>query len=708
MFTSSRWALVIVFARTRSHLASPAVCLVVASQVMNRSTSLLALFLFVLALGAGSCSGNGNNGNQAFVVRITQGAVDTSLRIEVSGNWIVYFEDENPVPPAVAPGSLNGDADDADAVPVVVSVTGDSIFPLDFAARAAHIVDDEIYFEVVEADDDFDWNGDMFKDDLVLVHWSSDMPGVPNGAGMSKASGAAYVDDLDPAVVAPARSAIAHGTNLYYTKAISDLALGMLLDGDTSLNRLASSAPLTPMIVTHTDLGQRRPRIVSADPDGILVLAYDETIEMAPLNAGDGDMTDTAVLALLDATNPTRGIKCVERAIPLRMSLATPAFSPVRARLNDAGTDWLVGFFVSEADEGGASLNDAMGAQFMGTAWNPMQCTARDTDATDSVLGFLHFEAWFADSAMNPPRNTGLTGRTPGGIEPDRLVIVEGFLATVSDESSAACNLNVDMDTNDGIVRWTDAPTDPMADILPPGAAAELHALAVSLPGPSEGLASVDNRFVIVASELMDDDDINMVNGKTEDLVGWLDPADAMLTTWTFMHGANFVGASWMTDEPRVNRLAIAFQESVFGTSLNSACKSISFADGDTDDEIPTFARFSATDLIFPGVGLAMSPANPGMFIDESSAYFRVSEAAQGTDINGDGDSMDFVLVRNSLFSCDPILMGTTTNPAGGDDLLLSDGVAGAAFIASETDARLDLNNNGNIGEDVVLFFGLP
>ena len=678
---------------------------------MNRSTSLLALFLFVLALGAGSCSGGGNNGNQAFVVRITQGAVDSSLRIEVSGNWIVYFEDEDPVPPAVAPGSLNGDADDADAVPVVVSVTGDSIFPLDFAARAAHIVDDEIYFEVVEADDDFDWNGDTVKDDLVLVHWSSDTLGVPNGAGMCKPSGACYVDDLDPAVVAPARSAIASGSNLYYTKDISDMALGMLMSGDTSLNRLASILPLTSVVVTHTDTGQRRPRIVSADPDGILVLVYDETIEMAPLNAGDADMTDTAVLALLDGTDLTRSIKSVGLAIPLRMSLATPAYSPVRARLKDAGSDWLVAFYVSEADEGAASLNDSLGAQFMGTAWNPVQCMARDTDATDSVLAFLHFEAWFADSVMtpmNPPRNTGLTGRAPGGLEPDRLVVVEGFVATVSDEASAACDLNVDLDLTDGIVRWTDAPTDPMADILPPGAAAELHALAVGLPGPSEGLASVDNRFIIVASELMDDDDINMAASKTEDLVGWLDPASVTLTAWTFMHGANFVGAAWMTDEPRVSRLAIAFQESVIGDSVNSACKSFTFADDDETDEIPTFARFSGTDLIFPGVGLAMSPGNPGMFIDESSAYFRVSEAAQGTDINGDGDSLDFVLVRNSLFSCDPVLMGTTTNPAGGDDLVLSDGVAAAAFIASETDARLDLNNNGNVGEDVLLFFGLP
>ncbi len=611
--------------------------------------------------------------------------------------------------PAISPGSLNGDADTMDSVAVAVSITGGSVFPLGVAARAAHIVGDEIYLEVVEADDDFDWNGDGGKDDLVLVHWSSDTAGVANGMGMCKASGACYVDDLDPAVVAPSLAAISHEGLLYYS---SNIASGMLASGATSLNMLDPTAPLTPMAVTHTDTGPRRPRIVASDPDGLLILAYDETVEMLQLNAGDTDMLDTAVLALLDGLNPGRGIKNVGLAIPLRMSLVPPAYSPVRARLVDAGNDWLVGFFVSENDEGGMNLNDSTSAPFVGTAWNPTQCTTPDTDATDSVMHFLYFEAWFANSGTNPPRNTGLVGRDPAGIEPDRLAVIEGFVAVVSDEASAECNLNSDVDAGfgtDGVVRLTAAPTDPMADILPPGLATELHALAVGLPGPSEGLASVEDRFVIVASEMMDDNDIDMDSLKTQNLVGWIDPSSTTLTTWTFMHSGDFVGAAWMNDEPEFDRIAIAFQESVIGSSLNSACKSLSFADADTTDELPTFARFGGgSTMLFPGVGLAMSPGNGGILVDVSSAYFRVSEAAQGADINGDGDSTDFVLVRNSLFACDPVLMATTTNPVNGDDLVITDRTLGAAFVGSETGSGLDLNNNLNVGEDVLMYFELP
>ena len=670
------------------------------------------------------CGGNSTGPSVNFIVQGSQGAVDTALPIAVVGDWVVYFQMESPSAPAISPGNLNSngvgtDTDTTDSVAVAIRVSTGVISPLGVAARSAHIIGDEIYLVVSEADDTFDWNGDGLADDLVLVHWSERLDGVPNGSGMSNAATVCYVDDLDPNIVAPAKLAIADQGNVYYSSGISDVDLAALADGSTSLMKLNQASPLTPMVVNHTASGKRRPRLVSANNSGLLVLVYDETVEGLPLNAGDTDMLDLAVLALLDGSDPSTGIKSVERAIALRTSLATPAYSPVESQLNGVTNELLVGFLVSENDEATLStdsLNDRDSAQFINSAWEPTQCATRDTDIADSVLHFLHFDTWFNDSAMNPPRNTGLVGRVPSGTEPDRVVVTSnGYVGVVSDEVSAACDLNLDADTSDGVVRWTNAPIDPLANILPPGAAAELHALEVNLPGPTAGLttmgfAAFRDRLVIVVDESNDSDDLDNDGQMTRDLVGWLDPANPALTTWTFAQGNGFIGAGWMGDNPRASRLPIAFQESVIGQSLNSACKSLMLvADTDVTDELPVFGRFSdANTLIAPGVGIGMAPGNAGILVEGGTAYFRASEATQNQDLNGDGDLLDFLLMRNSLLACAPVAMAVTTNPTAGDDLVITDGVASAASIGSEVDSGIDYNNNGNIGEEVLLFFRIP
>ncbi|MFT5286731.1 MAG: hypothetical protein ACI8TQ_002903 [Planctomycetota bacterium] len=692
--------------------------------VMHRSIRSKVLSLCFLAIAVAGCGSDSVDPPIFFILQGARGAVDTTLPTTVVGDWLVYFEDEGPLAPAVSPGNLNSngpgtDVDSTDSVAVAIRVSTGATSLLGVAARSAHIIGDEIYLEVSEVDDNFDWNGDGTPDDLVLLHWSERLDGVANGIGMCNAAGVCYVDDLDPAVTAPAVLAITVIGRVYYTSGISNVDLAALPDGSTSLNMLETANPMMPIVVTHTSTGKRRPRIVSTDINGLLVLVYDENVEMLDLNAGDSDGTDVAILALLDATNPTTGIKSVERAMPLRTSLVPPAYSPVVSTLNSVTNELLVGFLVSENDEATLitdSLNDRDSAEFTMTAWEPTQCATQDTDVADSVLHFVHFDTWFNNSMMNPPRNTGLVGRLPGSTEPDRIVVLNnGYIGIVSDEQSAACDLNMDTDMSDGVVRWAEAPLDPMINILPPGAVAELHALEISVPGPTEGLSSMGfaelhDRFVIVVDETNDADDIDGDGGMTSDLVGWLDPASSTKTTWTFAHGNGFIGAGWMGEDPRSSRLLIAFQESVVNASLNSACKSLTLVN-DTDflDELPVFGQFSADSILFaPGVGVATAPGNPGIVIEGGVTYFRASEAAHNQDLNGDGDKSDFIAVRNSLTACAPVAMAVTTNPASGDGVLITDGGASAAIIGSEADSGIDFNNNGNVGEEVLLFFRIP
>jgi hypothetical protein len=250
-----------------------------------------------------------------------------------------------------------------------------------------------------------------------------------------------------------------------------------------------------------------------------------------------------------------------------------------------------------------------------------------------------------------------------------------------------------------------------MVAILPPGDPMQLHALAHDVAGGSEGLSSLSSRFVIVADEAADADDLDGDTNMDDDLVGWIDPASTTLTTFTFQHGTStnpFVGAGYMAPEPLESRLAIAYQESVPGVSFNSACNDLSLADMDTTDELPTWARFSLSTLVFPGVGVAMAPGNGGIVVNRGVAYFRASEAGQNLDLNGDMDMTDSVLVLNSLFVCDPSVVGTGNDFADTVSVHADGQAGGVVFVTDEALAGQDLNGNGTATDNVLRFFAVP
>jgi hypothetical protein len=398
------------------------------------------------------------------------------------------------------------------------------------------------------------------------------------------------------------------------------------------------------------------------------------------------------------------------------------ASAPVAADLLDIG-EWVVACLVSESAQGGVSRNDDLPAAFAGPLY-PVGCSANDDDADDDVLAFLFAD--FGQGLLSLPMNTGLAGR-------ERVLAGDGFVAVLSDEADTTnpCDLNGDGDTSDRIVRWVET-----AAPVPPVDPNELHALATAVPGGSFGCSILDERIVAVVDEAADGRDLD---GKAPDhaLIAWLDPGLGSTATWTFAHqapnrpstgtsvfedvdgdglgdpgaGASepYAGASWFAERTDGGRLLLAFEEEVPGTnplvpSLNNNldCGFVA-KDADLVDSLPIWADFEGQVLDFDGTGFALDPTNEELAVGGAQIFFRVSEAEDSHDHNGDGDLSDTVILRNPVFSCAPRLVGEASALPG--PCIVSEGTTGGAFVSSEASAGEDLNEDGDTNDLVVRYF---
>ncbi len=622
--------------------------------------------------GCGSSSGSSNS--DAFHVHGTQWSVGGNTKVAIAGFNIAWLADEATT--GAGGTDLNGDGDKIDASVVFVNATSKTQANVGVAATDLVWVGAELYMVVSEALDGRDWNADADMTDTVLVHWSF--------ANQTPV----FVDELS---TASSPRFIASGTRLVYASAATVTGANV-----SSLRTIEAADPLTPVTVTTDDaVAALHPVILKAD-EGLVFLGLSEVTEARDLN-GDGDSTDTLVLALLDLRTAAAPVRNVGLALP-------SASSPLRAR-SVGSADWQVGFLVHEADQGNTNLNDPT---LFSPTWQATQCIgAGDVDTNDDIVFYLRFAAWVANPITDPPRNTGLVGV-------DRIAIANGFIATITPESSSngtlgegTCDLNGDGDKTDRVVRWTQMVTG-TAPILPPNAVANIHALD-DLPGGTHGIAELQDRFVIVVDEAADNLDINGDSLKTFDLAGWILPATTP-TAWTFLHSGNYVGASWMTEMPNRANLGLALQESVGGMSLNPGSTG---APGDSDllDSIPTFPTFSSgSTLRFPGVLIAVDPAQPGIVVTSGFGYYRVAESADNRDWSGDGQLNDHICFRSSFSQ-------GTTNTNGISSALnrpvievdpQSSAPGCAAMITDETNQGVggfDINGDGDKTDLVLQYF---
>lgn len=635
---------------------------------------LLAPPLLLAACGGsgGSSGGSGGLSAEAFIVRSTRQAVAGSATVRASGRRLAYVVDEA----TTGQGSLNSDGDSSDGVVHVVDMQTRVETNTGIAARELAWVGEELYLVVDEALDGVDWDGDggTGGGELALVHWSP-------------TAGSAFLACLDGAPT-PAIAAI--GLRLFFAESLG-AAPGV---GATSLRVIDAAAPraVGSLGTTWTGASGLRPRVLGAD-EGLLFLALDEALD-GVLNA-DGDTTDHTVLGLLDGTFSNGLVRNTGLALK-------DAAGPRRALATGTG-DWLVAFLVSEqahvpSGGGFTGFNDP--AKFA-PSWRPLQCTGTpDTDTSDQVLFYLHFAAWAADPFASPPRNTGLVGV-------DRVLVVDGYVGTISREQNEDCDLNDDGQILDRVFRWT-AAVPGLDPILPPFHP-DHHLVALAdpadVPGGTYGVAELAGRFVALVSEQRDATDHDGDPSRNVDLLAWIDPAIG--GTWRYDHGTTspfYGGATWMAETPGHSRLLVAAPESVFRVNVNG----LSGPDTDLDDSVPSFNRFEGGRLVFDVVRVAVDRDDAGLVFLGSVVLYRVSEAEDDRDWTGDGQENDFALFRTSPQGSVYMapLNHVPERPAV-DAEVTSAAPFGAAFVADEAMAGSDYDGDGNQNDFVVRYFHL-
>jgi hypothetical protein len=651
------------------------------------------LLLFGLA---GSCSLGSSASGFGFTIHRSHVSVAGSTQVAISGRYFAFLADEATTGPGGT--DMNGDGDRIDSIAVMVNANTNVETKLNVATQSLAWIEDELYLVVSEAADGRNWEPIDTGNHTVLLHVNALTPTqTPD-----------YVDTLDDTVTT---KVIAYRSNLFYSR--SRAAMNPLQSNLMVINALA---PLMATPVPTLDAnGPLSPRILGKD-EGLLFFGLDETVEGRDLN-GDGDMTDTNVLALMDGTIPTGSIHSTGLAMPAGVP-------PFRARRTAAGAhDWQVGFLVDEAAQGGTNLNDP--ALFSPT-WKPNQCVGfEDTDATDWVLHYLFFAAWNADDTTSPPRNTGLVGTR-------KIAISNSYIATITPEHDAGdngglnaegdCDLNGDGDMDDYVVRWTQMVPSPAA-ILPLTPAANIHALS-DVPGGTHGLAEVSNRFVIQVSEPQDNLDINGDGQKTFDYVGCLTPNGSgnTNTPWDFIHGSSgniCFGGSWMAEIPDRTRFVMGLLEKsygVFGTTpgvnLNAHNPPLPGEDTDILDSIPVFPNIlSGNTLNIPGVAIAVQTANAGIVVTKGDVFYRVSESEDSRDWNGDGLETGFVLYATSLGQQVSFDLGTMNSLPGRQAIEYDAEGASPSVAVYLADEQLqgptgtDFNHDGDASDLVITWF---
>ncbi len=625
------------------------------------------------ATGLSACTDDDDDDTlPAFAQRNTSHAVAASTPILGSGEWLVFFADEATT--GNGGRDLNGDSDLSDSVVIRVDTRTGSARSLSVDAEAAAWCNGTLFIETLEANDGRDWNGDSDQTDRVLLFARNGDITPTFFAELASGSGQSWTAVRDTVVYASTTAATAEfETNLAFARV-------------TPPGAAPSAAQAIVSTIDDPNDDGLTVRIARAVGD-VVFCTLDETAD-GNLN-GDGDATDTAILALLDVGETTPTLLGTGRALSSATATAAVAVG---------SGDWLGAFLVDEAAQS-ANLNDP--TLFVPT-WQPPNCSGRaDADQLDHVLHWFRLSDFVANARIV---NTGLVGAQAGPV----LAHSSAFVGVVSNEASegnGGCDLNGDADFTDNIFRWV-AASDPTANVLPVTDSARLLAVAAGLPGGSGGFVSVGNVIAIAVDEDADGRDHDGAPTVDRILIAAHAPATSG-QAWNFQHGSGTttpIGVTWMAADARsTSRFLAAITEENLGDDRNG--------DGDTLDSLPTFpVVLTANRLGFPGVGVAVVANNAGIATAGAFAFYRVSESADGNrDRNNDGDTNDQVLQRILLTGGQaPVFMGSLNNvttPALGTGL---DGVKFAAHLYQESlfgPSGNDLNGDGDALDFVVRYY---
>jgi hypothetical protein len=617
----------------------------------------VALLFFALVLT--SC-GSKDDPGPAIPTWTTGYGADQSTSFAFRGDSFAYLASE-----AHSGVDVNSDGDKADTFPVAVDTSTQTETLISVPARGLVWVGEYLYLDVYEEDGDLDWNSDPLLDVRVLMYWTEGM------------SDPAYVLTLD----ADAEDAL-----------LSTGELGVCVpDGATSLEILSATDPAALELV-NLDLNGAASLELLALREGLLFVGVNENTAGVDEN-GDGDTTDERVLGLLDLTGADEFGQYSLVSVSLAIS---PGETPLFAEA-EGDHEWLVAFLVDEfwqVNGAGMSLNSFAAVN---ESFSP--CVGlEDDDLEDEVLHFSLFSD-LRDGGLEP-KNTGLVGS-------ERIIRAGDFLGTVSREGDEAiCDLNGDGDLDDRVFRWVRADRNNMSPVLDN---TKLHALSDLLDQPGHELyefAAMGDRFVIVVNEISDgenhdglDEDLNGYDWDLDgsplddrDLVAWIAPDSG--GAWTFHHDSTvsfgWATPTWIGELEGTDRVGIGFSEQSNDEpyDLNN--------DGDKIDSVPTFAYYDAGTgfMEFPGYAIGADKDEMGIVVFGGWGYYRVSEAENGGDLDGDGDAAGYLLYASHLSTGQTVIVSPLNFFSG--DAVEGDPINAscAAFLVREGGAVGDLNGD--------------
>lgn len=644
----------------------------------------------VLFLGAG-CGGGG--GTDAFKVRTGTYAASTATPMVVGLNWLVYFADEA----AAGPGGtdLNGDGDAIDGVAVAVKINRSRETLLGVAAASAAAVNGEIYLAVVEAVDGRDWNGMNGLGDLVLLHWSE------------RTQVVTFVDTLDPNIVNLAHVDV--DRRLYYSAAATpagdETTLRYLDSGQPTtpvvVENELGGGPLSPVLQGEDDGlifllidetveggdrngdGDATDRFVLALLDGTDPASRVKSVGLAQRNAsspfdaypiqagwqvgflvneaaqGNTNLNDQALFA-----NPLLPASCA----------GTPDLDTADDVLHFLDYDgFLAG--TSGPENTGLAGRDRVVVVEDHVATLSAEADANcdlneDMDLLDVVPRWVGTALPIAPP-VDPNELHAVAQTIPGG----SLGIARLGRRYVIVVDEAADSRNLDGKVQDHqLVGWLDPADGPTAS----------WTFAHQAPGRPA-----------IGTGIFEDTDGD----------GVPDPGSGM--------SEPYAGTNWMQPEDVFGRLGVTFLEEVPGTnprvaSINNNYRcGILIKDTDLIDAVPVWADFESGPVLdWDGVGYALSNANPGVVVAGGFAYFNVGEAEDNFDYTGDGALDDVLLFRNPLTACNPIDMSVSSSLPG-PAIVTDDNARGAAFFVSEAMEGMDLNGDGDTNDLIVRYFSL-
>jgi len=562
-----------------------------------------------------------------YALRTPPHPVAPTSKMLTKGKWLVYLASEANYTPAGT--DMNGDGDVIDEIAVRVDTFSNKRTELDTAVQDMALVNGTLFLVVLESSDGRDWTADGDTDDRVLVYQTP-----------SEALPTFFAEvDLTSATVLQGLQ-----TEVFFTSATAPTT-----PGDTNLfvASVSSSGSIpTPATRVTTDVvadGDGASVRILDEAEEILFLGMDENLD-GDLN-GDADGVDARVLAVLDASSSGSVIQGTSLALGATYSLAAVT----------SGADRIVAFLVNETAQG-VNLN----AQSLFSAtWQPPGCTALgDVDFDDDVLHWLLMADFEAGGSI---QNTGLVGTAGERLHVHPKGYVACTSLEADEGLGAGCDMNNDGDVNDRIFRWISA-ANPGGVVLPETDPSRLMALVTSVPGSvgdsTGGVLVAGKLWVLLVDEAADGRDHDGDPGTDNNLVGAKDPS-LIGQGWNFGHTSAGVpvGVTWMaTDIQTANRNLMAVEESVIGIDQNGDGDLV-----DSFPTFPKV--LSGSTLTFPGLALATSGTNAGIVTAAGVGYFRVSEAAEGgSDFNTDGDVNDFILSRVGVSNSEPLVHMATLN----------------------------------------------